>query len=92
MNDKERQLLKSAQNGCVTAFEQLIEPFRIRVFNLMLKSCENRFEASQLAQEVFVRIFSAIMQGNLKDNFAVCIYKTADEISRQNVCKSKMIS
>jgi RNA polymerase sigma-70 factor (ECF subfamily) len=92
VNEVEKQLLKSAKDGCITAFEQLITPYRKGVFNLMLKTCENEFEASQLAQEVFVRVFSSMIKGNLKGGFAVSIYRTADEIVRRNACKSEMIS
>lgn len=92
MSDKEKQLEKMAQNGCVTAFEQLIEPYRKRVFNLMLRTCKNEFEASRLAQEVFVRTFTSAIQGNLEGGFAASIYRTAEEIFRQASCNSKMIS
>lgn len=92
MSDNERLLLKSARNGCVAAFEELIEPFQNRIYNLMFKLCCNEFEASQLAQEVFVRVFSSMVLSKDDDSFAINIYKTAGEISRQVTCKSKMIS
>jgi len=92
MTDKERQLLKSARKGSVAAFEQLIEPYCNRVYNLMLKACNNEFEASQLAQEVFIKVFRLVMEGNFESAFAVCIYKTADEIAQQVAGESRMIS
>lgn len=92
MSKNERQLLRSAVNGCVAAFEELIEPHRNRIYNLMYKTCSNEFEASQLAQEVFVRVFKSLVQ--VKDEHCLFynIYRTAGEISRQAACKSKMIS
>lgn len=92
MSDKERQLLKSAQNGCVAAFEELIEPHQKKIYNLMFKTCCNEFEASQLAQEIFTRVFRTLVLGKYDGNFTLSIYKAAGEISRQAACKSKMIS
>lgn len=92
MSDSEKQLLKSARDGCVAAFEELIKPYQNRIYNLMFKTCCNEFEASQLAQEVFVRVFCSISLGEDHGSFTLNIYKTAGEISRLAACKSKMIS
>ena len=92
MSDKEKQLLKSAQSGSVDAFEELIQPYRIRIFNLMLKTCCNEFEASQLTQVVFVRVFESLLRGINDGGLSYNIYRIAGEISRLSSCKSKMIS
>lgn len=92
MINNERQLLKSAVSGCVAAFEELIEPHRIRIYNLMFKTCCNEFEASQLAQEVFVRVFNTLVKEKDEHSLVFNIYRIAGEISRQVSCKSKMIS
>lgn len=92
MNKNERQLLESAQKGCVAAFEELTAPYRTRVYNLMLKNCVNEFEASLLSQDVFVRVFEALLSGYINGGLAYNIYRTAEKVSRQAACKSKMIS
>lgn len=92
MSENERQLLGSAQNGCVAAFEELTVPYRARVYNLMLKTCVDEFEASLLSQDVFVKVFEALISGYINGGLAWNIYRKADEISRQAACKSKMIS
>lgn len=92
MDENERQLLGTAQKGCVAAFEELTTPYRVRVYNLMLKNCADEFEASLLSQDVFVRVFKALLSGYVNGGLAYIIYRTAEEVSRQAVCKSKMIS
>lgn len=92
MSDNIRQLLESARNGCVAAFEELIEPHRNRIYSLMINTCGSEFEASLLTQEVFVRVFRSLAPGKDEVSLAFAIYSTAAEISRQAACKSKMIS
>ena len=92
MSDKEKRLMKLARNGSVAAFEELIQPHQNKIYTLMLKTCCNEFEASQLTQEVFVRVFSSI--AFFKDNISLIlnIYRIAGEISQNTICRSKMIS
>jgi len=86
MNEYERQLKRAAENGCVDAYEKLIRPHRGRVYALMLSSCADEFQASQLTQEVFVKVYESLLSKR-KDFSLVCdIYKTAEKISRQNAC------
>lgn len=92
MDENARLLLVSAQRGCVAAFEELTNPFRVRVYNLMLKTCGDEFEASLLSQDVFVRVFEALVTGNFNGGLAYNIYRIAGEISNQAACKTKMIS
>jgi len=92
MNDRERRLMKSARNGRVAAYEELIQPHQKKIYNLMLKTCCNEFEASQLTQEVFVRVFSSIKHWTEDISLTLNIYKIAGEISQKAICKAKLIS
>lgn len=92
MSDNERQLLESAKKGCVAAFEELTEPYRIRIFNLMIKTCGDKFEASQLSQDVFVRVYEALLSGEFSEGLPYQIYRAAGEISHRATFKSKLIS
>lgn len=92
MNDHQRQLLKAAENGCISSFEDIIEPHRTRIYNYMLKICDNEFEACQLAQEVFVKVFEALINGKGNVPLVTNIYRIAGEISQHATSKSKKIS
>lgn len=84
MNDYERQLEKSAQNGCVDAYEELIRPHRSRIYTLMLRECGNEFQAGQLTQEVFVKVFASLLSRRSDSSLICDIYRTAEKVSRQN--------
>lgn len=92
MNDYERKLIKSARKGSVAAYEELIQPHRSRIYNFMLNVSGNEFEASHMAQEVFVKVFQELMSQQSEDSLVFNIYRTAGEISRQEACISKKIS
>lgn len=87
-----KKLMKLARDGSVAAFEELTQPHHNKIYNLMLKTCSDEFEASQLAQEVFIRVFRSMAL--LKDNLSLTlnIYRIAEEVGRQSAGKSKMIS
>lgn len=88
MNDYERQLKKSAQNGCVEAYEELIRPHRGRIYTLMLRECGDEFKASLLTQEVFVKAFEALLSRRSDSSLVCDIYRIAEKVSRQNSCIS----
>jgi hypothetical protein len=91
MKNHERQLLESAAKGSVAAFEEIIEPYRKKVYNFMLKSCGDELEAYKLTLEVFVKVFEMLMSGN-GCNVPFMVYKAAGELGRQAESIAKKIS
>lgn len=83
MNDTEDQLIKSAHNGNIAAFEKLIEPYMKLVFQVTLKVCGNKRDASKLAQKAFVMVFEYIMAERFNGDIKIQILKTVMEIYRQ---------
>lgn len=92
MDERNTKLMKLARDGSVAAFEELIQPHQNRIYSLMFKTCSNEFEASQLAQEVFIRVFCSVALWKDYVSLTLNIYKIAEEIRKQATCKSKMIS
>lgn len=92
MSDHERQLLKSACKGGVAAFEELTAPHQSIVYNYMLSECGNEFEACQLTQDVFVKVFELLTTNALTGNLLSCIYRTAGDICRLKIRASRKIS
>ena len=92
MSDNEILLLKKARNGDVEAFEKLIEGCQKKVFNIALRMLGNYDDASELSQEVFIKIFKSL--GNFKEHssFYTWVYRITsnaclDEIRKRNNCK-----
>ncbi|NMA34695.1 MAG: hypothetical protein GX940_09135 [Clostridiaceae bacterium] len=92
MSERERQLLKTAKNGGIKAFEELTAPHQRIVYNYLLISCGNEYEACQLTQDVFVKVFELLTSHVVNDDLFPCIYRTAAEVRRRRTGASKMIS
>lgn len=85
MSGNEKQLIERSRSGDVEAFEALVEGYQKRVFNIAYKMIGNYEDASDLAQEVFIRVFKSI--GNFKEQstFSTWIYRITT-----NVCLDEL--
>jgi len=88
MDKNEKDLISRSKAGDVEAFEQLISKYEKKVYNIALRAVDNHADASDLAQEVFIRVFKSI--GNFKEqaSFSTWLYKITtnvclDEIRRR---------
>lgn len=82
-------LLEKAKKGDVEAFEQLIAGYQKRVFNIALKMIGNPEDASELAQETFIRVFKSIGKFKEESLFSTWIYRIATNICLDELRKRK---
>jgi RNA polymerase sigma-70 factor (ECF subfamily) len=66
------------------AFNALVRAYERRVFALVLRMIDNRAEAEDLAQEVFVQVFKAIGSFRRESKLSTWIYRIAI-----NLCKNR---
>ncbi len=66
------------------AFNQLVQQYERRVFGLVLRMLNNREEAEDLVQEVFVQVFKAIDRFRGDAKLSTWIYRIA-----VNLCKNR---
>lgn len=60
MVDEDRNLIQRCLKGEEKAFEELLGKYRTSVFSICLRMVRNRSTAEDIAEEVFVKIFSAL--------------------------------
>lgn len=60
MADEDRDLIERCLKGEEKAFEQLLGKYRASVFSICLRMVRNPSTAEEVAEEVFVKIFSAL--------------------------------
>lgn len=89
MSDREKLLLDKAKTGDVTAFEELIEGYQRKIFNIALRIVGNYDDANDLAQEVLIRIYKSI--GNFKEqsSFSTWIYRITTNVCLDDIRKRK---
>ena len=88
----ENELIKKAQNGDGTAFEELISPYTTIVYNIALRILGNPEDASDASQEALIRVYRNIGKFKGDSKFSTWLYRIAhnaciDEYRRR---KSKL--
>lgn len=83
--DLERSLLRRLRDRDESAFKELLEQHRDRVFNITYRMLGNRSEAEDVAQEVFITVFKTIDQFREESKFATWLYRVT-----VNHCKNRI--
>lgn len=88
--DMDLAIVKRVQAGDVAAFDQLILKYRERVFGVVYNLTSNREDASDLAQEAFIKAFQSInrFQGNCA--FFTWLYKIAVNSTLSHLRKNRL--
>lgn len=89
MSDNDKLLLKRAKKGDVEAFEQLIGQYQKKVFNIALRMIGNPEDASELAQEVFIRIYRSLANFKEEASFSTWIYRITTNVCLDEIRKRK---
>lgn len=92
MNDYERQLMDSARKGNTDAFEKLAESYYKKVYKIILNNCGSDADVSELAQEVFVRVFKSLKHQPDDSMLAISIFKSTRDVCLEAQCCLKLIS
>lgn len=83
MNDKE--IVRRAKSGDERAFEQLVLEYENKVYNLAYRYTNNEFDARDISQEVFLRVYRFLGQFNEDSQFSTWLFRVAS-----NVCKDTL--
>lgn len=68
-------LVERAKRGDVEAFEQLIGQYEKKVFNEAYRLTNNREDASDIAQEAFVRVYTSLSDFRGESSFATWLQR-----------------
>jgi len=81
----DEELMLKVQQGDVDCFDVLVERYKIRLFNYLLRLTSNRDEAEEIAQEAFVKAF--IHAGKYKTiaKFSTWLYTIATNLVRNRI-------
>lgn len=81
MTTEENNLIIAAQNGDKASFERLIYYYDKKVLAIAYSYINNREDAKDIYQEVFIRVFKSIEKFQFKSEFSTWIYRIT-----ANVC------
>ncbi|KPM47045.1 RNA polymerase sigma factor [Jiulongibacter sediminis] len=85
----ERELILAIKNGQETAFRELVEMYQHRVYNTVLGIIQNRLEAEDICQEVFMEVYAGAKSFRGDSKVSTWIYRIASNKSLEFLRKNK---
>lgn len=85
----EHAIIERCKAGDLAAFDELVKRYEKRVFNCALRIAGNYNDASDVAQEAFIRAFSSIQTFRGDAKFATWIYRIVTNVYLDERKKSK---
>ena len=79
MNTSDTQLILKAQQGDMSAFEELVYRYDRQVLNIAKSFRNSDDDAKDIYQEVFIRVFRGIKNFQFKSEFSTWLFQDYDE-------------
>jgi RNA polymerase sigma factor (sigma-70 family) len=77
LREQDSELIRRAKEGNEKAYEQLLQKYRIQVYNLVFRMVRDKQEAEDLTQEAFIKAFNSLASFNEDYAFSTWLYKIA---------------
>jgi len=88
--DEDLAIVQRVQAGDVDAFDTLIRKYRERVYSVIYNLTSNREDASDLAQDTFIKAFQSINRFKGKSSFFTWLYRIALNTTLTHLRKNKL--
>jgi len=88
---KDYALLMEIQHGSQEAFNKLVDRYKNRLFNLVVRMIPTREEAEDIVQETFLRVFQHKNNFDPKYCFSTWIYTIALNLAKNNLRRKKKV-
>jgi len=88
----EEELITRSQNGDINAFEELVAKYERKVFSIAFRFMGNQEDASDLAQEAFLKAYQSIKQFRKEASFSTWICRIVSNVCRDELRKLKRSS
>jgi RNA polymerase sigma-70 factor, ECF subfamily len=75
LEETDQELIEGCRRGDADAFRSLFEIHKDRVYSIALRYCGDRVEAMDIAQDVFLKLFSAIPNFRGDSRFESWLYR-----------------
>jgi RNA polymerase sigma-70 factor (ECF subfamily) len=88
---KDFDLLQQIRGGSEIAFARLVDKYKNRLFNLVVRMIPAREEAEDIVQETFLRVFQHKNDFDPKYCFSTWIYTIALNLAKNNLRRKKKV-
>jgi RNA polymerase sigma-70 factor (ECF subfamily) len=86
INVEDSELLQRFRNGDYAALERLVLKYQNRIYNAVLRICENADDAAELTQDTFVKVIENIERFEGRSSFYTWVFRIAVNLTL-NYCK-----
>lgn len=90
MKEEDIQLVARARTGDERAFKALLEKYQRPVFTICLRMVRNRDEATDLAQESFIKVFASLDRYNPAFAFSSWLFKITSNLCIDHLRKRRI--
>jgi len=80
IDDPDVELMRKFQNGDISAFERLVRKYQRPLINFAYRFLHDQNEAEDVAQEIFLRIYSSARKYRPTAKFSTWIYRIATNL------------
>ncbi len=82
-------LIYKAQAGDSSSFEELVFRYDKRVLSMALKYVQNKDDAKDIYQEVFIRVFKGLKNFQFKSEFSTWLFRITTNVCLTHYAKNK---
>jgi RNA polymerase sigma-70 factor (ECF subfamily) len=83
-------LVKSAKSGDIQAFAAIVSNYKEMVFTIIMKIVQNREDAEDITQEVFIKVFKSLEKFKEESEFSTWLYRIAYNTTLSELRKKKL--
>lgn len=91
LQQQNQDITEKIKAGDMRAFELLVNDFKERVMNICLSYCNNKTDAEDIAQEVFIEIYKSIRKFKGDSALSTWVFKIASNKSLDHIRKQKRL-
>lgn len=85
------QCIRRIKAGDVRAFSEIVSRYQSKIFNIVYRIVENREDAEDLTQEIFVRIYKSIGKFREESELSTWIYRIAYNTTLSEFRKKRLV-
>jgi len=89
-NDNDLFYIRKIKAGDYQAFSAIVSKYQNMVFTIVLKIVENREDAEDITQEIFIKVFKSIQQFREDSEFSTWLYRIAYNTTLSELRKRKL--
>jgi RNA polymerase sigma-70 factor (ECF subfamily) len=83
--------VQRVKDGDIQAFTMIVSRYGQMVFTIVRKSVDNREDAEDITQEVFIKVFKSLKQFREESNFSTWLYRIAYNTTISELRKKKLL-